>query len=53
MLIRDIHAKIQCKSILRLKFTGANLVKLAVNTVQNMNLKGHINLDKIFHKSLK
>lgn len=52
-LFRDIHTKIMCKHIQRLKFTGANLVKLTVNTVQNINLKGHINIDKIFQRSLK
>lgn len=52
-VIRHLHAKIECKSLTALRFTGANLVKLAVNAVQSLNVKGALQLDRIVRRSLK
>jgi hypothetical protein len=38
---------------MELRFTGANLIKLVVNAIQGLNLKGHMNIDKIGQRSLK
>ena len=51
-VIRHIHAKIDCKSLSSLRFTGANLVKLAVNAIQSLNVKGGLQLDRIARRSL-
>jgi hypothetical protein len=52
-VLRHVHAKIQCKCIQSLRFTGANLVKLAVNAVQSLNVKGEMSIDRIARHSLK
>lgn len=52
-VLRHIHNKIECKSLGPLRFTGANLVKLAVNAVQSLNVKSELNLDRIGRRSLK
>lgn len=52
-LIRDVVFRVQLKCYGGLRFTGANLVKLTVNAVQYLNLRGYLNVDKIFSKSMK
>lgn len=52
-MIRDIMLRIETKSYMNLRYTGANLIKLTINTVQYLNLKGYLKIDKIFHKSMK
>lgn len=38
---------------MNLRFTGANLIKLVINAVQSLNVKAHLNIDKIFQRSMK
>ena len=52
-IFRDVYHKIKVKSYLNLRYTGANLMKLTVNGVQYLNLKGYFNIEKIFVKSMK
>jgi hypothetical protein len=52
-VLRNLHVQIECKSLGNLRFTGANLVKLAVNAVQSLNVKGELTLDRISRRSLK
>jgi hypothetical protein len=52
-VFRSIHTQIECKSLGNLRYTGANLVKMAVNAVQSINVKGELALDRISRRSLK
>lgn len=45
--------RIEPKSYMNLRYTGANLIKLTINAVQYLNLKGYLKIDKIFNKSMK
>lgn len=38
---------------MNLRFTGANLIKMTINAIQYLNLKGYISIDKVFYKSMK
>jgi hypothetical protein len=38
---------------MNLRFTGANLNKLIVNAIQQLNIKNHLNIEKIYKKSMK
>jgi hypothetical protein len=52
-LFRHVHSKVGSKSLMKFRFTGANLVKLAINAVQSLNIKGHLQIDKICSRSMK
>lgn len=52
-MFRTIHSQIECKSLGKLRYTGANLVKMVVNAVQSLNVKGELALDRISRRSLK
>ncbi len=52
-VIRDVMGRIVIKMYMNLRFTGANLSKLVVNGVQQLNLKGYFNIDKLYYKSTK
>ena len=52
-LVRHAHSRAMLKGLSSLKFTGANMCKLLVNVVQQLNLKGRLSLDKLYHKSMK
>lgn len=52
-VFRNLHAQIECKSLGNLRYTGANLMKMAVNAVQSLNVKGELALDRISRRSLK
>ena len=52
-VIRDAMSRILIKMYMNLRFTGANLTKLVVNAVQQLNLKGYFNIDKLYYKSTK
>lgn len=43
-VVRDIYYKLEMKSYMNFRYTGTNLAKLAVNAVQALNLKGHLNI---------
>jgi len=51
--MRYIHGNSNVKKLGNLKFTGANLTKLFVNAVQQLNIKGRLNLDKLYVHSMK
>lgn len=53
MVVRYLHTTIDFKLIEGLRFTGANLMKLAVNAVQSLNVKNQLNVNKIVRRSLK
>lgn len=38
---------------MNLRFTGANLNKLIVNAIQQLNIKNYLNIEKIYKKSMK
>jgi hypothetical protein len=51
--VRDAMLRLNIKVYMNLRYTGANLTKIIVNAVQHLNLKGHLNIDKLYHKSMK